>query len=148
MAGKKQKAEAQKAYQAKVDHIIMRLICVRGLVPHILDSPEWKELMRTLNGQYHPTSSDLFEQKFIPQEAVYVREKQIELLKKEHNLTLTFDGTTTRKPQSFYTAHATTPSRKVHFLDGYEGTDKHHTKGWIKDKLLTVCGSFWWMVYR
>jgi hypothetical protein len=75
MAGKKQKVEAQKAYQAKVDHIIMRLICVRGLVPHILDSPEWKELMRTLNGQYHPTSSDLFEQKFIPQEAIYVREK-------------------------------------------------------------------------
>jgi hypothetical protein len=96
----------------------MRLICVRGLVPNVLDSPEWKELMNKLNGTYKPSSSDAFRDSFIPQEAVFVQNKQIELLKAEEDLTLTFDGTTIRSNESFYTAHATTPSRRSYFLDG------------------------------
>jgi hypothetical protein len=36
-AGQKMKAEANKKFQAEVNHIIMRLICVRGLVPNIVD---------------------------------------------------------------------------------------------------------------
>jgi hypothetical protein len=87
----------------------MWLICVRGLVPNVLDSPEWKELMNKLNGTYKPSSSDAFRDSFIPQEAVFVQNKQIELLKAEEDLTLTFDGTTIRSNESFYTAHATTP---------------------------------------
>jgi hypothetical protein len=137
-AGKKKKEELLKAFQAKVDHIVMWLICVRGLVPNLIDSPEWKELMHTLNGQYHPTSSDTFSDKYIPREAVFVRKNQIMRLKAENNLTLTFDGTTIRKPESFYTAHATTPSRQTYFLDGHEGTNEHHHAQWIKDKLLSV----------
>ena len=44
-AGKKAREEEHKLFQTKVDHTIMRLICVRGLVPHVIDLPEWKELM-------------------------------------------------------------------------------------------------------
>jgi hypothetical protein len=44
-----------KKFQNSVDHIIMRLICVRGLVPNLIDSPEWKELMNKLNGIYKPS---------------------------------------------------------------------------------------------
>jgi len=136
--GKKVKDEQRQLYQAKVDHNIMRLICVRGLVPNVIDSPEWKELMCLLNGTYHPTSATTFADKHIPREAVHVREKQIEALRKANNLTLTFDGNTTRKPESLYTAHATTPSRETYFLGGHEGSDEHHTKEWVKDKLLKV----------
>lgn len=68
--GKKAKDELLKLFQARVDHVIMRLICVRGLVPNLIDSPEWKELMTLLNGSYHPTSGDLFHDKIIPREAV------------------------------------------------------------------------------
>ena len=99
----------------------MQLLCVHGLILNVLDSPEWKELMNKLNGIYKPSSSDLFHDSFIPQEAVFVRSKQIELLRAEENLTLTFDGTTIRSNDSFYTAHATTPSRQSFFLDGHEG---------------------------
>ncbi|RDB28214.1 hypothetical protein Hypma_001371 [Hypsizygus marmoreus] len=134
-AGGKRKEEEMKHFQLKVDHVIMRLICIRGLIPNVIDSAEWKELMTTLNSRYKPTSADVFADSYIPREAVHVRNQQIELLRKERNLTLTFDGTTTRKPQSFYTAHATTPLRQTYFLDGHEGSDERHTTSWCKDKL-------------
>jgi hypothetical protein len=136
--GKKKKEEQLRLYKDRVDHVIMRLICVRGLVPSIIDSPEWRELMGLLNNMYHPTSADAFADKHIPREAVYVREKQIERLRTINNLTLTFDGNTTRKPQSIYTVHATTPSRESYFLDTHEGSDERHTTEWVKDKLLKV----------
>ena len=138
-SGKKKKEEQRKLFQAKVDHAIMRLICVRGLVPHIIDSPEWKELMELLNGLYHPTSGDIFADKYIPREAVFVREKQISILRDVQNLTLTFDGNSTRKPHSIYTVHATTPKRVTYFLDGHEGSSERHTQEWVTNKLLKVC---------
>lgn len=58
--GQKAKEEQRRLYQAKVDHIIMKLMCVWGLVPHVIDSDEWKELMHLLNGAYEPTSADVF----------------------------------------------------------------------------------------
>ena len=120
--GKKAKAENMKKFQNSVDHIIMRLICVRGLVPNILDSPEWKEFVNKLNGVYKPSSSDSFRNVFIPQEAIFVQSKQIKLLQAEADLTLTFDGTTIRSNESFYTAHGTIPSRQSFLLDGHEGS--------------------------
>ena len=116
----------------------MRLICARGLVPHTIDSPEWKEFTGLLNPSYHPTSGDTFADKHIPREAVFVREKQIKLLSAEENLTLTFDGNTTRKPQSIYTVHATTPARVTYFLDGHQGSNERHTQEWVTNKLLKV----------
>ena len=116
----------------------MWLICVCGLVPNVLDSPEWKELMNKLNGMYKPSSSDAFCDTFIPQEAVFVQSKQIELLKAEEDLTLTFDGTSIRSNESFYTAHATTPSRRSFFLDGHEGNGELHDRKWITDNLMKV----------
>jgi hypothetical protein len=57
--GKKEKEEQRKVFQARVDHVVMRL-CAGGLEPRIIDSPEWKELMGILNPSYHPTSGDTF----------------------------------------------------------------------------------------
>ena len=92
--GKKIKEDTCQLFQAKVDHIIMRLICVCGLIPNLIDSAEWKELMHVLNGNYKPTSGDTFADKHIPCEANYVHEKQIKILCRIDNLTLTFDGNT------------------------------------------------------
>lgn len=128
----------RKQLQTKLDHSIMKLICVAGLVPHILDSPEWKEFMAIANPKYHPTPSDKFEDVIIPNEAAFVRKQVTEILQKEENLTLTFDGNSTRKPQSVYTVHVTTKNRDSYFVDGYEGSDEHHTAAWIKDKVLKV----------
>jgi hypothetical protein len=128
----------RKELQAKLDHSIMKLICVAGLVPHVLDSPEWKEFMAIANPKYHPTPSDKFEDVIIPNEAAFVRKQVTEILQKEENLTLTFDGNSTRKPQSIYTVHVTTKNRDSYFVDGYEGSDERHTAAWVKDKVLKV----------
>ena len=138
-AGKKAKDAQLSEFQDNVDHVIMWLICVHGLVPNIIDTPEWKELLALLNINYHPTSRDTFANKHIPREAVFVREKQIKILKELDDLTLTFDGTTTRKPHSVYTVHATTPARDTYFLDGHEGSNERHTLDWVTGKLMKVC---------
>jgi len=138
-ASKKAKDAQLSEFQDNVNHVIMQLICVRGLVPNIIDTPEWKELLALLNINYHPTSRDTFTNKHIPREAVFVREKQIEILKELDDLTLTFDGTTTRKPHSVYTVHATTPACDTYFLDGHEGSDERHTSDWVTGKLMKVC---------
>ena|SRR5882757_7774290 len=97
--------------------------------------------MNLLNGAYRPTSADVFAKKHIPREAVHICQKQIDILHTTDNLTLTFDGTTTRKPHSIYTAHATTPSRDTYFLGAHEGSDERHTTEWVTEKLLKVSHS-------
>lgn len=83
----------------------MKLICVRGLVPNILDAPEWRDLIQLLCPRVH------FLDKIIPQEAVYVRDRTIKLLQDLDYLVLTFDGTGTRKPEGLYTTHVTKKER-------------------------------------
>jgi cytochrome c-type biogenesis protein CcmH/NrfG len=43
----------------------------------------------------HPTASMMYTTRTIPQEAVFVWEKMLDMLKKEDNLTLSFDGGST-----------------------------------------------------
>ena len=122
--GQKVKEEQRRLYQAKVYHIIMKLMCVWGLVPHIIDSDEWKEFMHLLNGAYKPTLADVFAKKHIPQEAVYIHQKQTEIFCTIYNLMLTFDGNATWKPLSIYTVPTTTPSQDSYFLDAHKGSDE------------------------
>jgi DNA-binding TFAR19-related protein (PDSD5 family) len=126
----------RKELARKVDHCVMKLICVNGLIPHIIDSDEWKELMATLNSRYKPTPSTTFTQTYIPQEAAHVRQKQLAHLQQSQNLTLTFDGHTTRRNQSVYTVHVTTADRDSYFLDGHEGSTERHTAEWVAEKIM------------
>ena len=62
-------------------------------------------------------------------------------LQESHDLTLTFDGTSIRKPATLYTTHATTPSRETYVITGRydeEGKSEHHTAEWVKNKLSLV----------
>ncbi|KAG2345131.1 hypothetical protein BDR05DRAFT_947067 [Suillus weaverae] len=71
--GKRIKEDAHQLFQDKVDHVIMCLICVCGLVPHVIESTEWKELMGLLSDSYCPTSATTFADKHIPQAIYTVR---------------------------------------------------------------------------
>lgn len=137
-AGKKRKEEELENLRLVVDLIIVQLICTRGLVPNILDSEEWHELMHALNCDYTPPSSTTFTENYIPKESAYIKNAQLNLLHESSNLTLTFDGTTTRKTESAYTAHASTPMRHSYFVGSYEGSGERHTAEWISKKLLEV----------
>ncbi|KAI0820926.1 ribonuclease H-like domain-containing protein [Irpex lacteus] len=113
----------------------MRLICLHGLVPNILDSPEWKELMGILNPNYKCTPANKFSGEYIPKEAVFVREEQLKELRQQKNLTVTRDGGNTRR-DSIYFVHITTSDREHYFLDGHVGTKDHHTSAWVEGRLM------------
>ena len=128
----------------RVNHAIVKLLCVCGVPPTIVDSDEWKNLMHTLNPRYRLTPSTQFVEKFIPREAAHVRQLMAERLQKHDNLTLTFDGNSTRNADSIYLVHYTTPDdRRSYLVHGYKGSDERHTREWVKGIIVKVCNLFW-----
>jgi hypothetical protein len=111
-------ATGSKTMQEKVNHCIMKLICVNGLVPNILDSDNWAELMNVLNHRYKVTHADNFTRTIIPNEPAHVQKLMLARLYKEQNLTLTFDGNSTHRSDSIYFVHVTTKNHKSYFLNG------------------------------
>ncbi|CDO75074.1 hypothetical protein BN946_scf184703.g4 [Trametes cinnabarina] len=131
-------AVGREELKAKLDFHIVKLICVRGLIPNVIDSREWKDFVHTANPRYKPTSSSTFADVHIPAEAAKIRILQIEYLRNQTHLTLTYDGATTQKPQSVYTIHVTTQDRRVFFMDGAETSRDSHTAEKVKSILLEV----------
>lgn len=77
---------------------------------------------------------------FITTEAAYVRSESIKKLSKLQNLTLSFDGGTTRSGESVYTVHVTDPlKREAYLIEGNEETGVSHTAEHIQDILNKVC---------
>lgn len=102
-------------FNNKVNFAILKLICVRGIPPTIVDSIEWKALLSTAAPSYQHSGSKTFVDSLIPREYAYIKDKQLEHLKKCANLTISFDGGTTAGLQSVYTVHVITPQRRVFF---------------------------------
>jgi hypothetical protein len=76
----------RKMMQEKVNHCIMKLICINGLVPNILDSDNWAELMNVLNHCYKVMYADDFAQTIITNEAAaHVQKLVLARLHKEHH---------------------------------------------------------------
>ncbi|KAL1675191.1 hypothetical protein EV122DRAFT_254065, partial [Schizophyllum commune] len=134
--GKKRVKGAHDRWALQINHTILKLIAVRGLVPHILDSDEWHELMDLLSGgAYHPPASTDFAV-WMGTEARLVEKMTRERLKESYDLVLTFDGTSTRKKQSFYTVHATTATRETYFLGALTGDTESHDTHWLQKGLM------------
>ncbi|KAF8148580.1 hypothetical protein B0H34DRAFT_802808 [Crassisporium funariophilum] len=126
-----------KLLQDKVNHAIMKLICVKELAPTLLDSDEWKDLMHLLNHWYKCTPSTKFVDKIIPNKAALVCQLTLERLSKERNLTLTFDGNSTQNASSIYFMHLTTSkSCDSYLVNGFDGSDDCHTAEWVKDRIV------------
>ena len=125
----------RKKVQDEVNMMIMKLICVDGLVPRILDGENWHDFVTALASgrykSYKPTSASTFERKIIPQEAALVHKRTLKVLQKEKNLTITIDGLSTRSAHSAYTTHATTQDRNVYLLGAHAGSDEHHTAEYV-----------------
>ena len=102
-------------------------ICVSGTPPYRVDLPQWKTLWLHANPLYTPASSSKLVDYHLPQEAAKIHAIQISELQQEDNLSLTFDGNTTRLPQSVYTIHVITPKRREYLFEGNEASDTSHT---------------------
>ena len=95
-------------------------------------------MLRVANPKYDPISRTLLEGTYIPQTAELVRQRQLALLRNEINLTITFDGGSNRRHQSFYTVHVTTADRRTYLIEAYAGSGVSHTAEWIKGLLFRV----------
>lgn len=106
----------RKEIKEVLDNDVVMLVCVAGLPPWIADLPQWKTLLNhATKGLYKLASKDVLRDNHIPATASWVRKKQMDYLKTQSNLTGTYDGSTTRRPQSIFSIH----QRVSHFVPIY-----------------------------
>ncbi|KAJ3512736.1 hypothetical protein NMY22_g15246 [Coprinellus aureogranulatus] len=136
-AGKKLTKDKKELLKKTVDLYVLQFITALGLSPQIVDSFWFRQIVEALNPNYKPMTSDELIDRHIPAEAAHIRQETIKRLRQEKNLSLTFDGTTIRKPESIYTSHVTTPSRETYVLSFHHdnGAAEHHTMDWICERI-------------
>lgn len=131
--------EARKALQIRFNHVVLRLFCAALLPPSLLGYNEWDEMIQLANPKLSSVSISTMAQVQIPRESAYVLRASLDKLKKLRNLTISYDGGTTRAPQSIYTVHVTTPDkREAHLIAGDEASGVSHTGVHLKTLLLRV----------
>jgi hypothetical protein len=121
-----------------LDLDVLKFVCVSGILLRVVDLPQWRTLWVHANPLYTPASATKLADVQIPQEVSFVRNQQLEILKQEKNLTLTFDGNTTCLPESVYTIHIITPDHQVYFFEGNEASNKSHTSEHLYDVMKKV----------
>ena len=124
--------------QAMLDLAIVNFICAAAIPPTIVDYTEWKRIFMITNNWYHPKSSDIVVDDHIPGQAARARELSLKYLCTQFDLTISYDGATTKKPQSVYTIHFTTPDGHCFLIEGQESSDESHTGQHIADQLLSA----------
>ncbi|KAG9077841.1 hypothetical protein FRC06_008673, partial [Ceratobasidium sp. 370] len=130
-------SEGHEQHNMRYNHLALLAICGLSLPPTILDSRYWRNMIEFLDPKIAPSSASHVAAALIPSEAARVRQKSIEVLRGYRHLTLSFDGATTRRNQSIYTVHATTPdTRQSHLLAGSNATGKSHTGQHLKEVLV------------
>ncbi|KAK7687035.1 hypothetical protein QCA50_009535 [Cerrena zonata] len=112
--------------QTDLDQLTLEFICVNGIPPRVLDSQQWKKLWGRGNPDYKLCSSTTFSQRVV-HKAAWIKTQVIAELQRHENLTITFDGGTTRAMESVYTIHITTPDRVSFLFEGNQSSDVSHT---------------------
>ncbi|KAG6884424.1 hypothetical protein C0992_006351 [Termitomyces sp. T32_za158] len=116
------RAGGRKERHRQLDLAIVKLVCAAGLSTSIVERPEWLEVLRLADPMYTPASRGKIEDEQIFSEVAAVRIKQIETLKKEMNLTISYNGGTARGRDAFWTVHISTEDRRVFFMQGRNAT--------------------------
>lgn len=122
-----------------LDNDVVQFICENGVPPAIVKSRSWKQMWTDANPRYTPVSATTLQEVHIPQQAQFVRTAHLEYLRTQRNITISFDGGTTRRPQSVYTFHAITTDRRVFLIRGDEASGFSHTSKHISDVTCEVC---------
>ena len=130
----KGKADRDKA----INLAIIKFICAAGLPTHIISYQEWTDLLNLLCPSYHPPNRSMLEDDLIVSEANKVRRNILNQLRNEWNLTISFDGGTSRGRDSYWTIHVSTEERKVHLIETILATDVSHTAEWIEQQAMGV----------
>lgn len=96
-------------------------------------------MLEDIDSRLECKSSSTFVDSYIPREAALVRKMAVERLRHSRNLTITFDGGTSRKGQSFYTIHVFDPiTREAYLLEASAESGVSHTGVHLAGKIEAV----------
>jgi hypothetical protein len=97
------------------------------------------KLISAIDSSVTTYSSTSFVDTYIPSEAAQITENNIQMLSKIKNLTISYDGGTTKAVESVYTIHVTTPQTwQVYLIEGSEASGVSHTGPQIAEELFKV----------
>ena len=137
------KAEAKKMRGLKINQAIIKLICGAGVPPTIVDTDKWKSVISTIDSSITTYSSTSFVNTYIPGKVLWVTDEVITKLLKFKNLTISYDGGTTKAVESIYTIHVTTPNTwKTYLIEGNEQSGVSHSGPQIANELFKVCFTY------
>jgi len=130
----------QKEKQDKLNHAILRLVCMASLLLTILDYSEWTEIISIMNPSLHSVCSTTLSGAQIPLKASFILKCSYEKLRSSTNLTISYDGGTTQSLESIYSIHVVIPGSpcEAHLVKGNEASGVSHTGEHIKTVLLKV----------
>ncbi|KAF5364738.1 hypothetical protein D9758_009369 [Tetrapyrgos nigripes] len=121
--------------KAVLDLGVTKLFCVGNFAGLVANLPVWRELWMDATPDYTPPTRNMLLDDLIPSEAAKIISNNTALLKKERNLTISFDGGT-RHRKSHWTVHISEQNRSVHLMEVNNATNKRHTKEWVRDLAL------------
>jgi hypothetical protein len=126
-----------KRRKAQLDFDTTILWATQSLPPTLLDKTAWKNVITTSSGGklMTPTREQMMYE-LIPAEALTVQAKQNSILSKSTNLTLSYDGGTSRGREAFFLYHVSITGGETYMVYGREATEESHTGEWIKDNAV------------
>ncbi len=130
--------KGREAKNRLLDLKLIILFCAGSLPTNLASQWYWKDLWALADPKYPLPSRDQIENKLIPAEQASINEIQLEALRNEWNLTISFDGGTTTGREAFWTINVSDMRRNVYLLEGKEATGVSHTAAWIKDFAMSV----------
>lgn len=123
--------QGRKALHAAIDLAVVKYICVSRTPPLAVDLPEWKGIFAIQTPSYHPASRTTLMDNHIMSEQEHVRGLNINFLKNQERVSISFDGGTLRSGASVYTVHATPEGGDPILLIGRDATGFSHTGPYI-----------------
>ena len=136
---KMSKAEAKKARGLKINQAVLNLICGTRIPLTIVDTAEWKNVISTIDNTVTTYGSTSFVDTYLPGEAARITKEEIQMLSKVKNLTISYDGGTTKAVESIYTIHITTPHhQQAYLIKGNEASGMSHSGPQITNELFKV----------
>lgn len=132
------RAAGKKEIQARLDNCALHFLCENTLPPEVVDSGSWKNLFQEACPIYEPVCASTIRDIQIPEQAAYIRQQQFEYLGTQYYITISFDGGSNRRKQSFYTVHATTIDRRVFLLYADHSPRISHTAEYVYKLIAPV----------
>ena len=128
----------KQAVKARADFALLLFLCCNCLPPRVVDSIQFKNLVKVLHPWYKAPHSSTIADNLVPTEANRVRVLQIAYLKTCRDLTISFDGGKIRRPRSVYTVNVTTPDRRSFLVEGDDASHLSHTGNYNAELLEEV----------